>query len=150
MSSPMLPLPLMRTTMRSKTAGHFSAWCIAGLGRLWHCTQYWATRRAPRDFRSGSWSGSKVGGRMRSSIGPWGLSVQRLLACSTSCAASWAEAAVARHRAAADSATRKRIRELYLAPSFGPREAGGGRRDPHPFPLEASMGDPPYHPVLLG
>jgi len=30
----------MRTTMRSKIPGHFAALCIAGLGRLWHCTQY--------------------------------------------------------------------------------------------------------------
>src|SRR5258706_461832 len=61
-SSPRLPLPLMRTTMRSKIPGHFAAWCIAGLGRLWHCTQYRTRRRAPRDWALGSWRGSNVGG----------------------------------------------------------------------------------------
>jgi len=25
--------------MRSTVGRHFAAWCIAGLGRLWHCTQ---------------------------------------------------------------------------------------------------------------
>jgi len=38
-SVPRLPLPRMRSTMRSTIVGHFAAWCIAGLGRLWHCTQ---------------------------------------------------------------------------------------------------------------
>ena len=52
----MLPLPRMRTAMRSKTVGHFFASCIAGLGRLWHCTQYRTMRRAPRDFGAGSFS----------------------------------------------------------------------------------------------
>jgi hypothetical protein len=38
-SSPRLPRPVMRITMRSTILGHFPASCIAGFGTLWHCTQ---------------------------------------------------------------------------------------------------------------
>jgi hypothetical protein len=38
-SSPMLPRPVMRSTMRSTIFGQRRASCIAGLGTLWHCTQ---------------------------------------------------------------------------------------------------------------
>jgi hypothetical protein len=38
-SLPMFPLPSMRGTMRRTTVGQRAASCIAGLARLWHCTQ---------------------------------------------------------------------------------------------------------------
>jgi hypothetical protein len=38
-SLPRFPLPSMRGTMRLTTPGQRTASCMAGLGRLWHCTQ---------------------------------------------------------------------------------------------------------------
>src|SRR3970040_1952950 len=70
--------------MRSTMVGHLAAWCIAGLGRLWHCTQYCTVRRAPRERGSGSLGSSKVGGRILSGGGPGGLSAQRFFASAIS------------------------------------------------------------------
>src|SRR5580765_226555 len=85
-SLPRFPLPSMRGTMRATTPGQRAASCMAGLGRFWHCTQYAIVSRAPRESGSGSCAASKVGGRMRSSSGPCGLSAQRLRALSISSA----------------------------------------------------------------
>src|SRR3989442_12140959 len=113
----------MRSTMRSTIPGHFCAWCMAGLGRLWYCTQQRTVRRAPRERGCGSCLSSKVGGRMRSSSGPCGLSAQRLFASAISSAAA-GEARATRNTSS------KRIRAI-AAPKAqqGPGYSARNRED---------------------